>query len=739
MPINFNLALGKFKLGVNNKKERKIYLQNEKQNEPVDISRNNYAKKVFTYTPDISYIGEYDRDQPTVDQYRKMQYDPDLSFGLTFIKVPLLTLRPIIEESSGNIELDNFVLENLSMFWDSLLSSTFNGTLVYGNAPHEIIYDQQDINLDYEENGEEVHKVITNAIVIKGFKPIDQNNVEYQLKDGELAKIIVRDNSGTHELELDKGFVAVRDRKYLDYNGTARLRPCFGGWYKDEVQEQLKQRYYEKRAGSGFVVEYPPQTIKDDGSKLLPGDTDENQTAAENIAKNYMDTPYVLIPYQMDKDTKENKWKVYFLEDKGQAGDAFDLWKKDLRIQKLHGLGITDRALTQDDVGSMAIGQEHGDTFRQSLTIEARYFINDLNKYIVPLIVRYNYGSGIKLPRIGYAGIEPWKVDILKGIITDMVKLGTFDSDTKRVSVKQLSKIFGIPMEDKPKEEPEIIDQEKEKMGFKTDKIGSFEDYPNEIRHRISDPDKYSEFRRKEITNGVSIILGKLKNDDKWETQAYRFDKEKFTMEQARKWIQDNFNINLKTIKEERKKLFDKALKNDDKRMKRLVEIEDKNIDSVGSIFNEQTDRLMNTIKTELKDNLNFKTISDLKIPFMGKYKDAISKFNYNVYELGIDTIKEEMGDNGRQIKRDIPLKYRQWLNFKTEMVADNLEHFYKSNIKKIISENQEKPFEDILGMIDLKFKELKDTRLEQSIRNNGIEILNQARWNAVSGFVQTV
>jgi len=665
MPINFNLALGKFKLGVNNKKERKIYLQNEKQNEPVDISRNNYAKKVFTYTPDISYIGEYDRDQPTVDQYRKMQYDPDLSFGLTFIKVPLLTLRPIIEESSGNIELDNFVLENLSMFWDSLLSSTFNGTLVYGNAPHEIIYDQQDINLDYEENGEEVHKVITNAIVIKGFKPIDQNNVEYQLKDGELAKIIVRDNSGTHELELDKGFVAVRDRKYLDYNGTARLRPCFGGWYKDEVQEQLKQRYYEKRAGSGFVVEYPPQTIKDDGSKLLPGDTDENQTAAENIAKNYMDTPYVLIPYQMDKDTKENKWKVYFLEDKGQAGDAFDLWKKDLRIQKLHGLGITDRALTQDDVGSMAIGQEHGDTFRQSLTIEARYFINDLNKYIVPLIVRYNYGSGIKLPRIGYAGIEPWKVDILKGIITDMVKLGTFDSDTKRVSVKQLSKIFGIPMEDKPKEEPEEL----EEMKFK-----------NEHKH-----------------------------------------------------------IDLKNIKEERKKIFDKALKNDDKRMKRLVEIEDKNIDFVGSIFNEQTDRLMNTIKTELKDNLNFKTISDLKIPFMGKYKDAISKFNYNVYELGIDTIKEEMGDNGRQIKRDIPLKYRQWLNFKTEMVADNLEHFYKSNIKKIISENQEKPFEDILGMIDLKFKELKDTRLEQSIRNNGIEILNQARWNAVSGFVQTV
>ena len=65
--------------------------------------------------------------------------------------------------------------------------------------------------------------------------------------------------------------------------------------------------------------------------------------------------------------------------------------------------------------------------------------------------------------------------------------------------------------------------------------------YPGEHASRVKDPDLFvpKSFRRKGITDGVSIVIGKLKTDPTGSTvtQAYRFDKKKFTAEQARKWL----------------------------------------------------------------------------------------------------------------------------------------------------------------------------------------------------------
>ncbi len=74
--------------------------------------------------------------------------------------------------------------------------------------------------------------------------------------------------------------------------------------------------------------------------------------------------------------------------------------------------------------------------------------------------------------------------------------------------------------------------------------------YPSEHAARVEDPGKFDQFRRKEITSGISIILGKKKNDPSrdrqgadssgWEVQAYRFDKKKFTPDEAKKWLKEH-------------------------------------------------------------------------------------------------------------------------------------------------------------------------------------------------------
>jgi hypothetical protein len=76
--------------------------------------------------------------------------------------------------------------------------------------------------------------------------------------------------------------------------------------------------------------------------------------------------------------------------------------------------------------------------------------------------------------------------------------------------------------------------------------------YPSEHAGRIIDPSKFEKdsFRRKNISKGIDIILGRLKGETTLTTQAYRFKKDMFTVDEAKKWLQEH---DIKTI------LFEKA------------------------------------------------------------------------------------------------------------------------------------------------------------------------------------
>ena len=62
--------------------------------------------------------------------------------------------------------------------------------------------------------------------------------------------------------------------------------------------------------------------------------------------------------------------------------------------------------------------------------------------------------------------------------------------------------------------------------------------YPNEHSARINNPDKYTRVRRSndEFGKGIDVIYG-ITKDGKAEVQAIRFDKTKFTPDQAKDWL----------------------------------------------------------------------------------------------------------------------------------------------------------------------------------------------------------
>jgi len=88
--------------------------------------------------------------------------------------------------------------------------------------------------------------------------------------------------------------------------------------------------------------------------------------------------------------------------------------------------------------------------------------------------------------------------------------------------------------------------------------------YLNEHAARVRNPASFEpdSFRSKELKDGVRLILGKLKNGNGSMTvQAYRFPVDNFTVEQARKWLEDN---KVKFIKFEPSSEIGESMNNND-------------------------------------------------------------------------------------------------------------------------------------------------------------------------------
>jgi len=66
--------------------------------------------------------------------------------------------------------------------------------------------------------------------------------------------------------------------------------------------------------------------------------------------------------------------------------------------------------------------------------------------------------------------------------------------------------------------------------------------YPNEHAARLRNPGDFKKesFRSHQLKKGLRRIAGRLKSNNKWETQAYRFHKDSFTVSEAKEWLRKN-------------------------------------------------------------------------------------------------------------------------------------------------------------------------------------------------------
>jgi len=76
-------------------------------------------------------------------------------------------------------------------------------------------------------------------------------------------------------------------------------------------------------------------------------------------------------------------------------------------------------------------------------------------------------------------------------------------------------------------------------------RVSWFDESAGEWRYRVRSPSKFTtDYGRKRIDDGVSLLLARNSTTKKWELQAIRFEKSKFsTAEKAKRWLNEHPNV----------------------------------------------------------------------------------------------------------------------------------------------------------------------------------------------------
>lgn len=132
--------------------------------------------------------------------------------------------------------------------------------------------------------------------------------------------------------------------------------------------------------------------------------------------------------------------------------------------------------------------------------------------------------------------------------------------------------------------------------------------YPNEHACRLQEPGKYSEFRRgsrKSDDKVYSVIFGKVKDAETWEEQAYRYAKDVWTEDEAKKHCEAHEGISFEAAAEKEEENI-KELINElsEKILKEIAEVKSELYQMRTSASDDNSDDLYQELDLDLKPKL---------------------------------------------------------------------------------------------------------------------------------------
>ena len=370
------------------------------------LDRNNSRRVVISRR---KHMFAYKDDVP-LDAFKRMRDDPQVSAGLSVIKLPILAQKFSVE---GSPEVADTIVKAISGSYTKIVERALYA-IEFGFSAQEIVW--------VEDDG---------IYTIAGTLDVDPATVRLNTDDfGEVFSYTI---PGGIEVPAEKALVFTYQKEFGNPYGRSRLLPAYEVWRTKELIWLFTNRYFERKGNPHTIVKYP--------SSHLQAEADRNADDALEIGRALLENAVVALPSTRDEHGREI-WDLGYLTDDARAGMFLD-YLRYLDRMILRAMFIPDRVMTQDEaVGSYALARAHLDLFLLSEDGLLSDLEEEINRQIVARVVEYNYGKQISGVRLRISRLSQVDRELMRDVFMEMVKSGD-----ARVPSETLARELGFPSE----------------------------------------------------------------------------------------------------------------------------------------------------------------------------------------------------------------------------------------------------------------------------------------------------
>lgn len=390
----------------------------------------------------------YNPDSIPLETYISMEDDAQVKAVLTIVKAPIMNVVWSITCEDKDIAL--FCKDVLTPIWGNFIRNLLN-SLHFGYQAFEKIWEKKDDKWIYSD----FQDLYPGSITIKknprtmGYAGLEQMTL----------------SRGNVTIPAEKSFIFTNEKRFGNFYGRSKLRSAYMYWFIDKYTYDFENQFFERYAIPILHGSAPSGVTQTGGDAANPQVQDNLQLLLNKLG-GLRSATTIVTPSDVGIN-KEKKWDINVLESQRRGAD-FTARHNQLDQMKARAIFAPELVFSTPSAGSSyALAREHATVFmgaEEALLFEIKTHID---KYILPQLVLYNFGS--KAPRAEWA-FESISVET-KTLMRDLV-LAMVQGEIVKPDPNWLTKALKIRLkETKDPKIEEPIEKDKKKLKIKSTKI----------------------------------------------------------------------------------------------------------------------------------------------------------------------------------------------------------------------------------------------------------------------------
>ena len=384
------------------------FFEKDKEEDKLESVDNNETPD-FHYNPFGStgteiFAGYYDEDyldalknNERASVFDKMRRsDPQVKMCLSAVKNPIKSATPEIHAAGDDFFYKNdawliekVLFESMATPFSRFLSEALT-MIEFGYSMFEVTHKNFVDNPVRDDEGTIILNSFTGIrnISWRSPKTIEKWNLNHETGDLEsVLQLAYGDLSRDVTIPAKYLLLFTLDREGSNYEGISALRPCYGNWFRKNNFNKINAIGIEK-----FAVPTPIATIPQ--GKQASTQYTKLITALEKYTTHQSN--YLIKPEGFDIDLRTNSYDPSKVE--------ASIENEDKRMVKAFLANFLE--LGMSGTGAYALSNDLSDFFLTGLEFIAEEIADQINKNIIPEIVKMNFGPRDKYPTLKFSGIS---------------------------------------------------------------------------------------------------------------------------------------------------------------------------------------------------------------------------------------------------------------------------------------------------------------------------------------------